>query len=156
MPRLWLINQFANTPDPPGHTRQFEVAAALVRQGWDVDVFASDFNLTQRCYRRLQPPRLWMVEHIAGIHWHWLWVSPYRRNDWKRHLNMLTFCLHLLLRLLPALLIVRLTGRPPDRILASSPQLPAAFTCLAAAMNLRWFQMAGRVDRLACIVLSTV
>mgnify|MGYP007060106476 FL=1 len=52
MPRLWLINQFANTPDLPGHTRQYEVAAGLVRLGWRVGVFASDFNLTQRQYRR--------------------------------------------------------------------------------------------------------
>ena len=130
MPRLWLINQFANTPDLPGHTRQFEVAAGLVRAGWEVEVFASDFNLTQRRYRRLRLPRLAAVEPIAGIRWHWLWVSPYRRNDWKRQLNMLSFCLHLLLRLLPAALLGRLTGRAPDRILASSPQLPAAFTCL--------------------------
>ena len=130
MPRLWLINQFANTPDLPGHTRQFEVAAGLVRAGWEVEVFASDFNLTQRRYRRLRLPRLAALEAIAGIRWHWLWVSPYRRNDWKRQLNMLSFCLHLLLRLLPAALLGRLTGRAPDRILASSPQLPAAFTCL--------------------------
>ena len=54
MPRLWLINQFANTPDLPGHTRQFEVAAGLVTEGWKVEVFASDFNLTQRKYRRLR------------------------------------------------------------------------------------------------------
>ena len=53
MPRLWLINQFANTPELPGHTRQFELAAGLVRYGWQVEVFASDFNLTQRQYRRL-------------------------------------------------------------------------------------------------------
>ena len=131
--RLWLINQFANTPDLPGHTRQFEVASALVRAGWEVEVFASDFNLTQRRYRRLQRPRLSMLEPIAGIRWHWLWVSPYSRNDWKRQLNMLTFCLHLLLRLLPVALLGRVTGRAPDRILASSPQLPAAFTCLCIA-----------------------
>ena len=130
MPRLWLINQYANTPDLPGHTRQFEVAAALVRAGWEVEVFASDFNLTQRRYRRLRLPHFSMLEPIAGIRWHWLWVSPYRRNDWKRQLNMLSFCLHLLLRLLPAALLGRLTGKAPDRILASSPQLPAAFTCL--------------------------
>ena len=53
MPRLWLINQFANTPELPGHTRQFEVAAGLVSYGWQLEVFASDFNLTQRRYRRL-------------------------------------------------------------------------------------------------------
>ena len=130
MPRLWFINQFANTPDLPGHTRQYEVAAGLVRLGWRVGVFASDFNLTQRCYRRLRFPSLFASERPAGIGWTWLWVSPYRQNNWKRQLNMLSFCLHLLLRLLPAALIGRLRGRALDLILASSPQLPAAFICL--------------------------
>jgi len=121
MPRLWLINQFANTPALPGHTRQYEVAAGLVGYGWQVEVFASDFNLTQRRYRRLRFPRLWASEQPAGIRWTWLWVSPYRHNNWKRQLA---------LRLLPSALIGRLTGQAPDLILASSPQLPAAFTCL--------------------------
>jgi glycosyltransferase involved in cell wall biosynthesis len=131
MPRLWLINQFANTPELPGHTRQFEVAAGLVGYGWQVEVFASDFNLTQRQYRRLRFPRLWSTERPAGIRWTWLWVSSYRHNNWKRQLNMLSFCLHLALRLGPAAILGQNhIGRAPDVILASSPQLPAAFTCL--------------------------
>lgn len=133
MPRLWLINQFANTPDLPGHTRQFEVAAGLVSYGWHVEVFASDFNLTQRRYRRIRFPQLWCSERPAGIRWSWLWVSPYRFNNWKRQLNMLSFCLHLALRLGPAAVLGRLTGRAPHVILASSPQLPAAFTSLLIA-----------------------
>ena len=133
MPKLWLINQFANTPDLPGHTRQFEVAAGLVGFGWQVEVFASDFNLTQRQYRRLRFPRLCSVECPAGIRWTWLWVSPYRQNNWKRQLNMLSFCLHLAVRLLPVALKGRLMGKGPDLIVASSPQLPAAFTMLLIA-----------------------
>lgn len=129
MPRLWLINQFANTPDLPGHTRQFEVAAGLVTEGWQVEVFASDFNLTQRKYRRLRFPRLWSTERPAGIRWTWLWVSSYSHNNWKRQFNMLSFCLHLVIKLGPVALLGRLVGRGPDVILASSPQLPAAFTC---------------------------
>ena len=127
MPRLWLINQFANTPDLPGHTRQFEVASGLVSEGWQVGVFASDFNLTQRKYRRLRFPRLWLTERPAGIRWTWLWVSSYSHNNWKRQLNMLSFCLHLTLRLGSTAVLGLLTGRAPDVILASSPQLPAAF-----------------------------
>lgn len=130
MPRLWLINQFANTPELPGHTRQYEVAAGLVGFGWQVAVFSSDFNLTQRQYRRLRFPQLWSSERPAGIRWTWLWVFPYRRNNWKRQLNMLSFCVHLALRLGPAAVLGRLIGGAPDVILASSPQLPAAFTCL--------------------------
>ena len=130
---LWLINQFAHTADQPGHTRQFEVASGLVKSGWKVDVFASDFHTFKREYSRLRFPALWRVEKPAGICWTWLWVSPYRKNNWKRHLNMLSFCIHLVLRLAPAALIGRITGNAPDVILASSPQLPAAFTCLSIA-----------------------
>ena len=133
MPKLWLINQFANTPDLPGHTRQYEVAAGLVGFGWKVEVFASDFNLTQRQYRRLRFPRLCSVERPAGIRWTWLWVSSYRQNNWKRQLNMLSFCFHLAVRLLPVALKGRLMGKGPDLIVASSPQLPAAFTMLLIA-----------------------
>ena len=67
MPRLWLINQFANTPDLPGHTRQYEVAAGLVGLGWGVGVFASDFNLTQRRYRRLHFPSLCSSERPGRL-----------------------------------------------------------------------------------------
>ena len=137
MPSLWLINQFANTPELPGHTRQFEVAAGLVSKGWQVNMFASDFNLTQRKYRHLRFPQLWCNQRLAGIRWTWLWVSPYSQNNWKRLLNMLSFCFHLALRLGPAAMLGRLTGRAPDVILASSPQLPAAFTCLWIARLLR-------------------
>ena len=133
MPRLWLINQFANTPDLPGHTRQHELAAGLVQRGWQVQLWASDFNLTQRRYRRLRWPALSCCESSAGIRWTWLWVSPYRRNDLWRQLNMLSFCLHLALRLPLAGLLGRLRGRGPDLLLASSPQLPAAWTCLLIA-----------------------
>jgi len=137
MPRLWLINQFANTPDLPGHTRQYEVAAGLVQAGWDVTVLASDFNLTQRRYRRLTGLRLWASERPVGICWTWLWATPYRRNDGWRQLNMLSFCVHLVLHLVPRVLWGRLRGTAPDVVLASSPQLPAAWTCLWIARLLR-------------------
>ena len=133
MPRLWLINQFANTPDLPGHTRQYEVAAGLSNSGWSVHVFSSDFNLSQRIYRRLRFPFLSITDIYPGFLWTWLWASPYRTNNWLRQLNMLSFCVHLFFRLLPSAIFSRLTGRSPDVILASSPQLPAAFVCLCVA-----------------------
>ena len=42
----------------PGHTRQFEVSAGLVKLGWKVELFASDFNLTLRKY--LKPKKLFL------------------------------------------------------------------------------------------------
>ena len=124
---VWIVNQFANTPDLPGHTRQFEVAAGLVDCRWSVDIFASDFNLAQRQYRRLRFPALWRTERPAGIRWTWLWpcLQTQQLEAPAQHAEL---CLHLVIRLAPVA-PGRLVGRSPDVILASS-QLPAAFTCL--------------------------
>ena len=54
MPNLWIINQFANTPNMPGHTRQYEMASSLIKKGWTVNIFASDFNLNTRKFSKLK------------------------------------------------------------------------------------------------------
>ena len=48
MPKLWIINQFANTPDLPGHTRQYEIAISLSKNNWKIKLFSSDFNLSKK------------------------------------------------------------------------------------------------------------
>ena len=53
MKRLWIINQFANTPDLPGHTRQYEIACGLEKKGWEINIFSSDFNLSERKFLKL-------------------------------------------------------------------------------------------------------
>ena len=130
MPKIWIINQFANTPDLPGHTRQYDIAKYLVQNNWDVDIFASDFNLSKRCYMRLKKFQMRMLENIDGINWHWLWTSPYKENNWKRYINLISFCMHLCLRLIS---LFNNKNDKPDVVLASSPQLPAAFVCLLLA-----------------------
>ena len=96
-------------------------------------MYSLQISTSQRRYRRLQFPRLWLKEYLGGVHWNWLWVFPYSRNNWRRQLNMLSFCFHICLRLAPVALLGRLLGKSPSIILASSPQLPAAFTCLLIA-----------------------
>ena len=53
MVNIWIINQYANTPENPGHTRQYEIALGLIKKGFNVKVFSSDFNLSKRCNLRL-------------------------------------------------------------------------------------------------------
>ena len=38
----------------PGHTRQFEISQYLVKKGWKVNLFASDFNLSERKFKKLK------------------------------------------------------------------------------------------------------
>ena len=123
--RIWIINQFANTPDVPGHTRQYECGRHLAKLGYEVTVFASDYNLTERRYRRLKFPMIWSSERMESLRWRWLFASPYRQNNWLRHLNLLTFNLSLLLQML---FLPR-----PDLVIASSPQLPASWLAMRVA-----------------------
>ena len=133
MPSLWLINQFANTPDLPGHTRHYDIAVGLNKRSWEVDVFASDFNLSERRFKRLKGIQLYLIENIFEIRWFWIRVFPYSKNDWKRSMNMLSFCIHIFITLFFKLQIEKPHNQKIDCILASSPQLPAAFICLLIA-----------------------
>jgi hypothetical protein len=81
---MWIVNQFANTPDVPGHIRQYELGQFLVKQGCLVNVFASDYNLTQRQYLKLKFPQVWHLENLDGLQWNWLYAAPYQVNNWRR------------------------------------------------------------------------
>lgn len=116
---IWIVNQFANTPDVPGHTRQYELGRFLADQGYEVSIFASDYNLAQRRFRKLKFPQLWSSETLDKVNFNWLYATPYQRNDWQRYLNMLSFILSLFLRVM--------VYPKPDLVIGSSPQLLAAF-----------------------------
>ena len=80
MPRLWLVNQYANTPDMPGHTRHYEITNGLIKYGWEVEIFASDFNLSQRSFKKLKNSQLIYSELLKGNLWHWMRVFPYKKK----------------------------------------------------------------------------
>ena len=50
MKSLWIVNQYANTINMPGHTRQRDLAVFFTKKDYKVTIFASDFNLSQRKY----------------------------------------------------------------------------------------------------------
>jgi len=118
--KIWIINQFANTPDVPGHIRQYELGQFLSNQGYEVEVFASDYNLTQRQYRKLKLGQICYSENYQKLKWNWLYATPYKINNWQRYVNMVSFCI--------TLFFVGLTKPKPNIIIGSSPQLLATFT----------------------------
>ena len=127
MKQVWIINQFANTPNMPGHTRQYETAIGLSRRGWKVSVISSDFNLTKRVFLKLKRFRILLKEDINGVSWTWLRVTSYKRNNWRRIINWISFCSILSIVVLIKIFKNSFNNRRNIVILASSPQLPAAF-----------------------------
>ncbi len=124
-PRIWIINQFANTPQLPGHIRQYELGKFLSEKDCSVTVFSSDYNLTKREYLKLKLPQLWQQETFDKLCWYWLYVTPYKTNNWRRYLNMLSFCV--------SLFLIGLFQPKPDLIIGSSPQILAALTAWVLA-----------------------
>ena len=133
MREVWLINQFANTPDMPGHTRQYETALGFVKEGWKVSVFASDFNLTKRKFLKIKSYKIFLEEKISGIDWLWLRVFPYKVNNLKRIINLVSFCIILFFFTSIKLFKNSFFKNKKLIIIASSPQLPAAFLVMILA-----------------------
>ena len=128
-----IINQFANTPDLPGHTRQFELAEGLTKKGWRVIVYSSDFSLSKRRFMRLKKYELAKSEKTIGITWKWLRVTPYKNNNLFRYINILSFAIHISVKLIIDLTIEKFQGKN-SVVICSSPQLPAAFICRLITM----------------------
>ena len=132
-PKIWIINQFANTPTMAGGTRHYEIADYFSKLKWDIEVFSSDFNLSSRKYMILKKFELWKTQKLNGFKWHWLRTLPYKKNDFWRYINIISFCMIFLIRQFFMILIGSFLNSAPNIIIASSPQLPVAFFSLILA-----------------------
>lgn len=123
---IWFVNQFAVTPDMAGGTRHYEFAKELVKKGYDVYVFASDFSLTELEFKKLskEPYR---IEEINGVKFVWVRVMPYKKNNYRRILNQLSFAINFYK--------TALRFPKPDVIMGSSPQLFTAFSSMLMSIR---------------------
>ena len=121
----------------PGGTRHYEIAKYFSEIGWDVEVFASDFNLSRRKFLKIDKLQLSKTEKYSKIKWHWIITFPYQINNWKRYFNLISFCLNMLIKQIQLILKNSFSNSNPDIIIASSPQLPASFVSLLISKILR-------------------
>ncbi|MEW6227086.1 MAG: glycosyltransferase family 4 protein, partial [Bacillota bacterium] len=120
---VWIVNQYAITPDLPGGTRHYDFGVELVKMGYEVRIFASDVNLALRQHTKLEPGELYREESINGVRFVWVRAATYQKNDWRRAWNMLSFAFNAC-----RVGAARLGGRP-EAIIGSSPH---PFAALAA------------------------
>jgi glycosyltransferase involved in cell wall biosynthesis len=128
--KIWLVNQYAMTPDLPGINRHYEFGRLLGRHGWEASVFATALHHTSGRFRRgvnLWRPRLW--ETHDGVRFCWLYSTPYRKNTWRRYINMLSF--------MTAFTAVSLFTERPDAVVGSSPHLLTGLGAWIAARRHR-------------------
>ena len=89
---IWILNHYAVTPDFPGGTRHFDFANELVKRGHNVTIFASSFHYSLFKEIKSYENGKYMIESIRdNFNFVWVRTFPYRKNDWKRALNMLSY-----------------------------------------------------------------
>jgi glycosyltransferase involved in cell wall biosynthesis len=120
--RIWIINHFATTPDVPGGTRHYDFGVELAKRGYDVTIFASDFNYMLR--KRIKP-KARTQQHFAGVRFIWVRSLTYKKNNWRRAANMLSFALNVI--------VAGIALKRPDVIIGSSPHLFVALSAYILA-----------------------
>ena len=120
--RVWIINHFAATPDMPGGTRHYDFGVELAKRGYEVTIFASDLNYMLR--KRIKP-KARAQEHPAGVRFVWVRSLIYRKNNWRRAANILSFALNVIAAGIPR--------KRPDVVIGSSPHLFAALSAYILA-----------------------
>ena len=88
---IWILNHYAVTPDLAGGTRHFDLGKELVKRGYQVVIFASGFDHVSRKYLKIGPRERLRLEKLEGVQFVWLNTFPYRRNDWRRVVNMISY-----------------------------------------------------------------
>jgi len=128
--QVWIVNQYAVAADMPGITRHVELGTLLADQGWRTTIFATAFHHTTASLRRgVSLWRPFRRDEQDGVLFLWLYSTRYRKNGWKRYLNMVSFTAMMLLS--------GAQRQPPDIVIGSSPHLLAGLGAWAVARRYR-------------------
>jgi len=88
--RVWILNHYAESPEGQA-TRSYDLGRELVKRGHEITIFASSYSYYRHVELKLAPGQWCKSEVFDGVGFTWLRTFPYRANDWRRVLNMLTY-----------------------------------------------------------------
>lgn len=89
---IWIFNHYAVGPNSNGITRHFDLAKNLVAQGHKVTIFASSFNhQALKEEHILEDKKQYLYEEYDGVKYVWIKTIPYKKNNWRRVVNMLSY-----------------------------------------------------------------
>ena len=103
MKNVWFFNHFASPPDQAGGSRHYAISRILANRGYRVTLFASSFSHHKHKDVKCNKQEKFKIEMIDGFQFVWIRTFPYRKNNWKRVLNMLSYswrCLRVYKKLL--------------------------------------------------------
>ncbi len=112
---VWLINQYASTPDTGIGGRHYSLARELVRQGNIIYLIAASYSHILREPKKIE--NTFETKIIEGINFVWIKTLPYpTAHSKKRILNWVLFAWRILF-------LSKFIENRPEAILYSSPSL---------------------------------
>lgn len=89
--KIWIINQYVTRYEDSGGSRHLDFASEWVKKGYEVHIFASGFHYNEYKEKILLENEEFKTEIINGVNVHWLRVTPYSSNNYKRFISMYSF-----------------------------------------------------------------
>ncbi len=124
---IWIFNHYAITPNLPGGTRHFDFAKELIKRGYKVTIFTSSFHYSLFRETKEYNKRIYLEEDYEGVKFIWIKTFPYKGNDWRRVLNMLSYSIRVYN------VAKKLDIEKPNIIIGSSVHLFAVFSAYLLA-----------------------
>lgn len=127
--KIWIFNHYAQGPDLPGGTRHYDLAIQLINKGYDVTIFAAGFHYTLLKETVKYNEYGYKKDEKNGVKFIWVKTYPYKRNNIKRMINIISYAWKL------NLIIKKMNLDVPDIIIGSSVHPFASLIASKFAMS---------------------
>lgn len=95
--KVWILNHYALPPNLPGGTRHYDFSQELIKKGYDITIFTSGFNHSSKDYYKSFKGKSYFFERFGKLKFVWIKTFPYKGNDFRRILNMISYSIRILL-----------------------------------------------------------
>jgi glycosyltransferase involved in cell wall biosynthesis len=94
--KIWILNHYAIPPSMPGGTRHYDLSQELIKKNFEVTIFSSGFSHGKKDYFELFKGKPYIVENYGRLKFVWLKTTSYKKNNYKRILNMFSYLFRML------------------------------------------------------------
>ncbi len=113
---IWVINQFAGTPESGWGERHYYFAQYWKKSGYDVKIISGSYNHMFK--KTVEVNGLYKRENYNNIEFYWIKTPKYNPRSMKRFYSMLVFMIKVLF------LKAKQIGKPDYIIVSSMPIFP--------------------------------
>jgi len=128
---IWIFNHYAKSPDMPGSSRHYDFSTELVKRGHRVRIFASSFHSTLHKEMKEFHDEKYKMEDVNSVYFTWIKTKPYKKNNWKRALNMCSYSF------IANRATHEIKEEKPDIVLGSSVHLFAVFVAYLVSRHFK-------------------